>query len=70
MLPVEKALTTVSGMMFVRKPTMVLSCAAWAYCDTAPASRLAGSMFRPRPGWTRLATIRSTIKARVEKTRK
>ncbi|MNS17759.1 hypothetical protein D3C72_494400 [compost metagenome] len=50
MLPVENALTTVSGIMLVRKPMMVVSCAAWAYCDTAPASRLAGSILSPLPG--------------------
>jgi hypothetical protein len=29
-----------------------------------------GSIFMPAPGWTTLATIRPTIRARVEKTRK
>ena len=70
MLPSEKALTRVVGMMPMRKPTMVVSWAAAVYWETAPAFSDAGSMFNPRPGWTTLAMTRPMIRARVEKKKK
>ena len=70
MLPLTKAPTRESGITPSRKPVIVVSCAAWAYWLTAPASSVAGSTFRPRPGRTTLAITSPTIRARVDKVRK
>ena len=64
----------VSGMIFIKKPVMVLSCALLTYSDTLaasfPVARVAGSILRPAPGCNTLATTRPMINAKVEKVMK
>jgi hypothetical protein len=70
MLPSANAPTTEAGMMSIRKPTGVRSCALAVNSLTLVGSRLAGSMCMPAPGCTRLATVRPRIRAKVETTKK
>ena len=70
MSPPVSALMNVVGMMFIRKPTMLCSCALLAYVATAPASSEAGSMPMPAPGWTTLATTMPTTSAKLDTTMK
>lgn len=70
MSPCAKAPVMVSGMMFIRKPTMVVSCAFSVKVETFEASSVAGLMCMPAPGWMTFDTTRPTISANVEKTRK
>ena len=69
-LPSVRGLTTVVGIIFIKKPTKVLSCAFSTYSETFSECNVAGSILSPAPGWTILATIRPITNARVEKVMK
>jgi len=70
MLPLVKALSSVSGMMSSRKPVKVSSCDFSTNACAAAGSRSATAMFMPSPGFTACATSMPTISAKVEKHRK
>ena len=70
MSPLAKASTTLDGMMFIRKSTVLVDLAWVVMAVSALVSILETSALKPTPGCSRVTTARPMASARLETTSK